>query len=367
VTKRIVHIIPSLDRAGAEKQMALLLRDLPRNELDLHVCAMTRGGALEADLHNAGVPVTVIGKRWKVDPLAYRRLRSYLREMQPDLVHTWLFAANAYGRAAARSVGVKHTVAGERCVDLWKTWYQWEVDRRLAPATDRIVVNSPAIRDYSVELGLPAEKFLVIPGAVESPPPSDVTRPQLCAELGEPEDAQLIGAVGRLWPQKRVKDLIWAFELMHVLDDRARLLVIGDGPQRRMLERFARSLELDHAVLFLGHREDVLRIMPHLDVLWLGSDYEGLPNAVMEAMACGVPVVATDIPGCRELVTEDETGFLVPVAGRAERARQTDKILRDPELARRLGQAGREKVSKEFTVERMVKSHFELYREILNF
>ena len=347
--------------------MTLLLRGLPRNELDLHVCAMTRGGALEADLKEADIPVTVLDKRWKVDPLAYARLRRYLRRLKPDLVHTWMFAANAYGRSAARAVGVKHEIAGERCVDLWKSWLQWEVDRQLAPNTDRIVVNSPAIRDYSVYHGLPAEKFQVIPGGIEPAPPSEVTREQLCSELGVPHDAQLIGAVGRLWPQKRVKDLIWAFELMFVLDQRARLLVIGDGPQRRTLERFVTALDLDQAVLFLGHREDVPRIMPHLDVLWLGSDYEGLPNSIMEAMACAVPVVATDIPGCNELVVEGETGFLVPVAGRAERAKMTDKILRDAPLARRLGEQGRRRVLKEFSVEQMVARHLELYREILSF
>jgi glycosyltransferase involved in cell wall biosynthesis len=201
---RILHIIPTLDRGGAEKQLVLLAEGLPRNEFDLHVCALTRGGPRQAELQAAGVPVTVIGKRWKADPLAFWQLRKHIARLQPALVHTWLFAAGAYGRAAARSAGVKRLVAGERCVDRWKAAWQWTVDRRLARATDRIVTNSTGVQDYCVAHGLPAAKFTVIPNGVPPAPASDVSRDKLFYDLRLPTDARLIGVVGRLWPQKRV-------------------------------------------------------------------------------------------------------------------------------------------------------------------
>jgi hypothetical protein len=96
----ILEIIPTLDQSGAEKQLTLLARGLPREEFDVRVCAMTRGGPLEADLAAAGIPVTVLGKRWKFDPYAFWRLWRLIKQIKPDLVHTWIFAANAYGRAA---------------------------------------------------------------------------------------------------------------------------------------------------------------------------------------------------------------------------------------------------------------------------
>jgi hypothetical protein len=102
---------------------------LPRDEFDVHVAVLTRTGPLEEQLGQAGVPVTLIGKRWKIDPGAYWRLRRHIRQLQPDIVHTWLFAANAYGRQAAMSAGVKHIVAGERCVDPWKGPVQLSIDR----------------------------------------------------------------------------------------------------------------------------------------------------------------------------------------------------------------------------------------------
>ncbi len=115
VPHRILHIIPTLDAHGAEKQLSLLATGLPGERFDVHVCALTRSGPYEAKLRDAGIPVVVIGKRWKLDPAAYSRLKRHIAQLKPDLVHTWLFAANSYGRAAALAAGVRHVVASERC------------------------------------------------------------------------------------------------------------------------------------------------------------------------------------------------------------------------------------------------------------
>ena len=121
---RILLIIPTLDRCGAEKQLTLLATGLPRDRFDVQVCALTRTGPLAESLDAAGIPLTVIGKRGKIDPAAYWRLRQHIRRLAPDIVHTWIFAANAYGRWAAFSAGVRHVLAGERCVDPWKRWHE---------------------------------------------------------------------------------------------------------------------------------------------------------------------------------------------------------------------------------------------------
>lgn len=363
---RILHIIPTLDRSGAEKQLTLLASRLPRSELDIHVCVLTRTGPYEQPLRAADVPVTIIGKSSKLDPAAFWRLKRHIADLRPDLVHTWLFAANSYGRAAALAAGVRRMIASERCVDPWKVWHDLAIDRWLARRTDRIVVNSAGIRDFYRAHGIPAEKFLVIPNGIDPPPPSDMTRCDLLAELGLPSGARLIGAVGRLWPQKRVKDLIWAADLLKVIRDDVHLLIVGDGPHRQRLEQYQRQVRIEDKVHFLGHRGDVARLMPHFDLLWLGSEYEGLPNVLMEAMMAGVPVVATDIPGNCELVVPGETGYLVPIGDRAAIARQAQKLLENSELAKRLGEAGRRRMLAEFSVEKMVERHRQLYRELLD-
>lgn len=363
--KRILQIIPTLDRSGAEKQMSLLARHLPRDEFEVHVCALTRGGPLRAELEEAGIPAVVIGKRWRIDPRAFWRLVRHVRRLRPELIHTWLFAANAYGRAAAIACRVPHRIAGERCVDPWKGWTELAIDRRLARHTDRIVANSPGVRDFYVRHGLPADKILVIPNGATPAEPSPIGRAQLLAELGLPADCRLVGLVGRLWFQKRVKDAIWAADLLKVIRDDVQLLIVGDGPHRNRLERFRDQCEIRDKVHFLGHRPDVPRLLPHFDVLWSTSAYEGQSNAIMEAMAAGIPVVATDVAGTRDLVLPGETGYLVPLGDRAALAKHTNDLLNNPELARRLGEAGKQRMLKEFAVERMVEKYARLYRELV--
>ncbi len=344
--------------------MALLAAGLPRDRFDVHVAVLTHSGPLEASLREANIPVTLIGKRWKVDPIAYWKLQQHIKALQPDIVHTWLFAANAYGRQAAIAAGVKHIVGGELCVDPWKTTAHFVIDRYLARRSDRIVTNSNGVVDFYASKGLSRDKFVVIHNGIQPAQPSRLSREELLGQLGLPTDSRLIAAVGRLWPQKRVKDLIWACDLLKCIREDTHLLIIGDGPQRARLERFRDQVEIADRVHFLGERGDVPDLLPHCECLWLGSGYEGQPNAIMEAMNARLPVVATDIPGNRDLVAHGETGFLVDVGDRAAFAQQTQVLLADPELARRMGEAGERRLREHFSYEQVIERHAKLYEEL---
>lgn len=366
MTTRIVHIIPSLDQGGAEKQLVLLATGLPRDQFDVHVCTLTRGGPRQAALEEAGIPVHAIDKSWKIDPLAFFRLRSLLRQLQPQLVHTWIFAANSYGRQAALSAGVPRLVAGERCVDQWKVWHELAIDRHLARRTDRIVTNSQGVVDFYVGHGISREKFVVIPNGIESDcPESKLDRRQMLDMCRLPADTKVIGAIGRLWPQKRFKDLIWAAELLKVIRDDVHLLIIGEGPQREILYRWRDHLRIADRVHFLGHRDDVPDLLPHFDFFWMASAYEGQSNAMMEAMRAGVPVIATDIPGNRDLIQDGVTGCLVPLGDRAAFARVTKLLLENPEKRQPLIDTARRRIGSEFTIEQMVERHRRLYQQLL--
>ena len=163
---RLTMIIPTLVQGGAEKQMSLLAAGLPRDQFDVSVCVLTHSGPWEAFLKEQGIAVEVIGKRFKADPIAFGKLVRYLRKTKPDLVHTWIFAANCYGRAAARLARIPHIVAGERCVDLWKSEGHFWLDRKLESSTDAIVTNSNGVVDFYVDHGLSREKFRVIPNGI---------------------------------------------------------------------------------------------------------------------------------------------------------------------------------------------------------
>ncbi|MFO0792389.1 MAG: glycosyltransferase [Pirellulales bacterium] len=356
----VLHIIDSLDYHGAASQLLVLAKGLARRGIDVHVCALGQHAPRLVEFMSAGVETTIVPRRCAVDPLADWRLVRHVRRLKPDVVHTWNTVAGMFGPCAAG----RPFIAGTYRIDRWRPAWDRLVERRFLPRAAYWVTDSEAVRAWYVERSKPGLKLTIVPGGVERPQTSDVSRELLLAKLELPADAKLIGVIGRLVPSKRVKDLIWAADLLRVLHDNLRVLIIGDGPLRAQLEEYARlASDLDH-IRFLGAGDDVWRIMPHLDVLWNGSENEARSAAILEAMAAGVPVVASDTPANRELVIDGQTGYLIPLgsrAGRAARARQTDRIFADKELALRLSTAAREQAAQQFNVEWMLENYLRLY------
>src|SRR5262249_3712122 len=281
---KVLQLIPTLDRSGAEKQMVLLAKGLPRDRFRVEVAALTRLGPLEAELDAAGIPVTAIGKHLKLDPLALVRLARFLEAGAFDVVQTWIFAANTYGRVASRMAGVPVVVVAEMAVDLWKGRFERFVDRRLATWCDRLVGNSHAVVEFYRQLGVPGDRLAMIYSGVEDEEPPAVDPGAVRASFGFPSGAPLVLFAGRLAEQKRVDDLLKALDLLQHVQPDVRTLIAGDGPLRGRLEETATAYALDGRVRFLGHRDDVPRLLAAADMLVLPSSYEGLPNVVLEAM-----------------------------------------------------------------------------------
>lgn len=360
---KLALLIPTLDQSGAEKQFTLLATRLPRDEFEPHVIVLTRTGPYEEELRAAGIPVTLINKRMRFDPVALLRLRRLLREIQPDLLHSWLFAGNSYARIVAGRRPRPAVIVSERCVDTWKAGWQLALDRRQIPRTKRLIANAPAVAEFYQNLGYPADRVTVIPNGVDIPAPlAESDRDALLAEFDIPAGARVVGYVGRLAPQKRICDLVWGMQLLRQLTGNVYFLVVGDGPEQQRAIDMAAHMGCDHLCRFVGHRQDAGRLIQTLDVMWLASDFEGMSNSVMEAMAAGVPVVASDIPPNQELVIDGKTGFLVRVGDSVGFAQFADRILNDSDMARRLGTAGRQRMQDEFSIDRMVQSHIDLYR-----
>ena len=260
--------------------------------------------------------------------------------MQFDVVQTWIFAANTYGRVASQMAKVPVVVVAEMAVDLWKGRVDRSVDRRLATWCDRLVGNSHAVVDFYQQLGVPKDRLAMIYSGIEDQGPPPVDRRMVRTALGFEAEAPLILFAGRLAAQKRVDDLLKALDLLQHVQPGVRTVIAGDGPLRDRLEETARAYHLDGQVRFIGHCDDVPRLLAAADLVVLPSSYEGLPNLVLEAMQFRKPVVATAAPGTTEVVVDGQTGLLVPIGNPPLLARAIRDVIREPALARTDGRGG---------------------------
>lgn len=366
---RVLLVIPTLDRSGAEKQFSLLATGLPRDQFEVRVVTLTRNGAYEQNLKSAGIEVICLNKHWKLDPFTCGRLKKVIRDFQPDIVHSWMFTANAYLRAVSSKKRAYQTIISERCVDLWKGNGRKWVDRQLISRTDCLLANSEPVAEFYREWGYPNEIVKVIPNGMAVPELPDVdsrrvAKEELLKSYGFDPDSHVVLTVGRLAKQKRVQDILWAFQLMKQNLPESCLFVVGEGPERGTLEELAKQFATEDLIRFVGHQENPQPFYEAADVFWLASEYEGMSNSLMEAMVTGVPVVVSDIPANRCLVEDGVEGYVVPVEDCPGFTQFSLKLLQEPELAERMGAACRQKIAEKYGLQQMVQAHAGLYLEM---
>jgi glycosyltransferase involved in cell wall biosynthesis len=352
-----------LDPYGSSRQLHLLVGGLPGARWVSEVIALRTLGDTHQTIATAGAPVWQLHERWSADPIAAGRLARLLRSRNVDLLHCWGLAALAYTRAVwpgNQTVPMVVTLTDHLPEGLLRQ----TLLKRLIRRADWVVVSNSTTHQQCVTMGIEPEKLVTIPSGVALPSLPTRSRKELLADMELPPATRLLAVVGPLLAHKRVDDAIWCFELVRVLYDDACLLVIGDGSQRRRLERFARLVCAPGSVRFLGLRADVAEILPHVDVFWQRSEWEAGPNAMLEAMAARVPVVATDIGPHARFIEHERTGFLSPVGSRADCTRLTDQLLSDPQRARRVGAAARAYVGQQYSVERMTSAYEQLYEQL---
>jgi glycosyltransferase involved in cell wall biosynthesis len=363
-TITVFHFITELNVGGAERALARLLARMDRDRYALTVACLYGGdGPIANEIRAMGIPVLDLGmaSKWRWDALW--RLCRLLRRRRPTILHTWMFHANIPGRVLGRLTGVPIVISGERTMGMESRWRYW-LNRLTAPATDRVTCVSQQVADFAVNhVGIPQDKVVVIPNGIEVP---DVEQPpggrHARIELGLPTDQAVVGTVARLDPVKRLDVLLQA---LRSLPD-VYAVIIGDGPDRARLVTLSEGLELTGRVHFPGQQRDVWPWLAAMDVFALPSDWEGMSNALLEAMAAGLPVVATAVGGTLDVVVEGVNGFLVPPRDPNALAQAITRLLDDPDLRQRMGQAGRERVLQHFSVEQMVERTQNLYEQLLD-
>jgi len=361
---KILYLITDLDVGGAERALVKLATRLDPARFQVSAACLSGRGALGEKLSERGIPVTYLDMRGKLDAGVPFRLRRLLDAEQPDILHTFLFHANIVGRLSALlALDRPIIVAGVRVAERRRR-HLW-VEGWTAGLVDKFVAVSEGVRSLMIHRAkIPENKIVTIPNCVD---PAEIPQgaTDIRAELKLPAGSPLVVTVGRMTKQKGQRFLIEAASRVLKAQADAYFLIIGNGPIEHTLKRQAARLGIAPNVHFLGWRKDAWPIVAGADMFVLPSLWEGMPNALLEAMAAGVPVVGTYVAGTSEIVENDKTGLLVSPSDARVLAQAISGLLMNPERAHDLGQAGREKVLREFTVEKMVAAHEALYLELL--
>ncbi len=359
--RRITHVIATLDRGGTELQMAELATQVDRHRFQVDVLVLTRGGPTGRILDEGGISWRVLGKKGKIDPGCLFSLIRLLLHEPPDILHTWLFTSNTYGRIAALAAGVKRIIVSERSTDPWKGRLHRALDVMLAVATDVICANSIAVKESLVENCIIRNKVRIVRNGVDCARfrPRNARDVRYC--LGLPVECAMIGFVGRLAFEKNPEVFIDVARHVLARNDQARAVLFGSGELEECLRRQAG--DIGERVIFYGDCDQPELAHAALDILVLTSRWEGSANVVLEAMACGRPVVAFRMAATSEIIDDGETGVLVD--GAAEQiAEAVEMLLADPRRASDIGRKARSTVQTRFSMDRMVADWQALYKSL---
>jgi glycosyltransferase involved in cell wall biosynthesis len=359
---RVFLVINDLQRAGAETQLVRLAAALPREHWEPQVVLVKSRNDFEDPLRAAGVPVTALAQRGSWDVAVAARLHALLRRERPDVVHSFLFFASLVAAPAARLAGVPAIVVSQRCsYDATLSPFWRGVARRVHRLAGRVIVNSEAARREELAAGFSDRHVTHVPNGIDIPAEATLASREA---LGLPV-SPLVVCVGRFSPEKRHQDLVDAWTLVRQRVPDAVLALVGDGPLRAEIEASVTQKGLAGAVRFCGFQKNAAPYIAAADIVVVCSSTEGMPNAVLEAMAHGRCVVATRVGGIPELVVDGETGRLVPPLDVPALGNAIADLLGDAARREAHGAAGRARARDRFAMPRVTAAVAATYEELL--
>ncbi|MBX9659761.1 MAG: glycosyltransferase [Nitrospiraceae bacterium] len=370
---RVCHVAVGDLWAGAEVQLKVLLSKLVlRPELSLSVILLN-GGRLEEEIRCLGIPVTVFSEREWGSGKIFLKLMAEFRKRKVQLVHTHKYKDTILAAPAAKLCGIPYvvrTVHGLRepfkGMQAFKMNLYETIERTVyRHCVDAIIgVSSQIESTYRME-GAVSRVTCIRNGIDLEKKPIQTDRWQTRKYLGVDMGTCLIGTVGRLTPVKGLSYLLQSLSILLRQRANVRLLIVGDGMIRKDLEAQAHNLGIGENVVFLGHREDTLELMQALDIFVLPSLSEGIPMALLEAMAASRAVVASRVGGIPEIVEDGVEGILVEPMNVNQLAENCGRLIESPEIAMKMGEQARKRVVQEFSATAMADRVAGLYKELV--
>jgi glycosyltransferase involved in cell wall biosynthesis len=359
----VLQLVEGFSFGGAEGKLLELVERLDKSKYNVTVCSLGLGGILQEKFEKIGVKVLVISRKSKFDCAFIFKLIKLMREEKIDILQTTLFFADFIGPIAAKLAGVRVTLA-------WETISapEWLVKRRLIAYkiamkfADKIISVSEATKIWSVKKrGISPEKLVTIPYGVDLQKYNLNPASEKRKELGVSSGTILFGTVARLHKQKGHVYLIKAVKDVVKEIPNVKFVFIGDGELREELEEQVNKFKIADKFLFLGFRYDVDELLKTIDVFVLPSLYEGLPNVILEAMACGQPVIATSVDGSPEAIENNVTGILVPPRDPESLKHAISHLAKNKNLRESMGKEGRHRVEKYFSLRGQLEKFENMY------
>ena len=363
---RILYVITDLEVGGVPLHLHRLARAIRDRGFTPEVVSLAPAGPVADRLRQDGIEVESCEGQGSWDLRVVARLTRVLKDGAPDIVHAVLFHANLAARLAARRAGIRpeRVVCEIQTAEVERRWHLW-VDRWTHRGCRFTIGNSPSVIDHlAARAGIPRTRLRLVRGGID-PGPLRQASPIDLAEIGVGVGHPIVFWAGRLDPVKGLAILLDAFDTIR-RQTGAHLLLAGSGPMHAALVERISDLAMTDCVHLLGTRGDIPRLLQTADVFVFPSRTEGLPNALLEAMAVPCPIVTTDVPGCRDLIEHEKTGLVVPYGDPATLAASIKRLLNEPELARRLARRASEAVERDWHSNRMFEAYASVYAEILN-
>ena len=360
----VMHVVLSLSPGGTEGLVVELCRRLPPR-FAVSVCCLDDEGAWAGGLRARGVEVTALGRKPGFRPEIGRTIARLAAARGVSVLHCHQYSPFVYGWIAARlnpALAIVYTEHG-RLSDAPPSWKRRLVNPVLAKFKGPIVAVSAELREYMIASRFPASRVSVVRnGIATGPAATGLDRIRGRRALGLDEHDVVLMTVARLDPVKDLHTMVDAFAIVRRSLPNSRLVIVGDGPERAALETRARESAVAGGVLFAGHREDVRELLPAADVYVSSSISEGISITILEAMAAGLPIVATGVGGTPEILGGG-AGVMVPSRDPGQLALAVLELAVDRRRRDNTGEAARRRLLEEFTVDRMVDDYVALYRQ----
>jgi glycosyltransferase involved in cell wall biosynthesis len=366
----LLYVIASMSNGGAETLAIRLAEQLDKNLFNATVCSLSDEGPLREIMQEKRVPFITMAKKEGVDLALVRRLRKELTIRQINIVHTHNIAPLLYSRPAIflnKKIKHVHTEHINMEKELSYSMKDRLYNAILYPGLNGFISIARHLTDHFCSMyDLSRVKVATIHNSVPIAPSLEATKKSLRQEFGVGEKVPIIGNISALRPQKDHVTLLRAMKIITKHYPDACLAIAGDGELKQELAIICRELDLDKNVRFLGYRADVNELLAQFDIFVLSSLYEGLPLCILEAMAAGKPVVATDADGTNEVVLHKVTGLLTPLRDPGKMAEAILALLADPVMSVLLGTAGRRRIETEYNMSTMIHRYEDFYRNLMS-